>query len=408
MAKWLPEKLTRGQLLTVLSGLVLAAVAAVAVLLVLPKSTVVELTVRVDEVGLTAVPPVDGVAELLDSELEVRSLRWRGAESFAATLAPPRPGRATAVPPASGAITLRRAADAAPFAPVVRLARPLRLEIVPARRDQLAITFSPVGDLAARRLGFTGGPRAGDWLCQVPAAQDLELRLRGVELTLGRERLSDPGPRLDGNAAAIELRGGGRPATLGLRLDPPAVGGTAVRVLDPRTGELSAPAEGLDLSLPQERMVVPMGEELVVLEHRPDSGSGPLLAPDLAVVAPSFSRFEGTGRERSFLRGGRIRFPAGEREAVELEPGFLLRLPAETELRLRSLRLAGGDLELVLWGQPASVELGPTPELMDELLPSLFVWLSTHRLPALIFSAVGAVVAAVLALLKLLGLIKKD
>lgn len=32
MAKWLPEKLTRGQLLTVLAGLVLVAVAAIAVL----------------------------------------------------------------------------------------------------------------------------------------------------------------------------------------------------------------------------------------------------------------------------------------------------------------------------------------------------------------------------------------
>jgi len=238
----------------------------------------------------------------------------------------------------------------------------------------------------------------------VPPQDDFNLRLNNVGLTVDAERFHDPEARLEPAAAAIFFSGGTRKAELGLAPVVEPQGLTTVSIVDPR--------EGLRLKLPQEPILIPVGERLVLLERESaDPEAGALLAPNLDVVAPAFYRRTAlrhvTLHEESFLLDGRIRFPGGEKETVELARGTLLRLPDRTRLRLESLRMVDGDLELVLWGKPASLETGPTQGLMSEALPSVFVWLSTHRLP-LVFSVLGTFLAAVLGLLRLLGLVKKE
>ncbi len=361
------QSLTPKQLLAVLAALIAVSMATIAVIHTVHKATVVELRLMLDEASLVVVPDSDPAlgaysAELLRSQLPVRTLRWTGAESFEATLAVPRPGRATAQPGASGVITLRAADGAPPFRPTVRLKRPMRLGLLPSGRDGLAITFDSVSEPMARRLGTPASPGPGDWRCEVPPREGLELRLREVAMAVGGETLPDP-VALEPAAAAIVLRGGGRRAELGLAAE---------------SGEGLLASEGL-------------------------------LAPNLSVAAPLFfKRLDAQQREQSFVVSGRILFPRGEKQPVDLEGGVFLRLPEAARLKLISLRLAEGNLELALAGEVSSLELGPTIELMDERLPSLFVWLSTHQLPALVFSALAMLVVTVLSLLRLLGLWKKE
>lgn len=410
MAKRFTETVTRGLLLTTLAVLAIASVVVITLLLALNKATVVELDVRVDEVSFTVVPPRESAIELLRPLLEVRDLQWEGADRFEATLATPQAGRAMALPERSSVIGLGSAADesgAGAFMPVIRLRRPMRLKLEPEGLDSLTMTLDPVRGSAARRLGFAADPEPGDWICQVPPREDLELRLRGVELVVNTERLLDPAVRLESAASAIVFMGGTRKAELGLQpvLEPQGL--TALYVINPQTGEVEKTGKGLSLKLPNEPLLIPMGERLVLLEREAvDPEARRLLAPGLTVVAPAFFRGDVTMREESFLVGGQIRFPAGEKEPVELRQGFLLRVSEQTPLQLRSLRMVGGNLELVLWGKPASLELGPTSELMDDLLPSVFEWLSTHGLPQ-VYSVLGMLLAAVLGLLRLLGLVKK-
>jgi len=106
------------------------------------------------------------------------------------------------------------------------------------------------------------------------------------------------------------------------------------------------------------------------------------------------------------LIGGQVRFPAKERENVELERDFLLEVPDPAQLKLKSFQLIDGHLKIVLWGKPSSVLLGPTPDLMAELLPSYFVWLYTHKLSTFVFSTIGGVVTTCIGGLTLFGMRK--
>jgi hypothetical protein len=391
MASRLPETLTREQLLSVLAALAAAGVLAVTVLLVVTKATVVRIELRLDEVSLTVLPPPQSTVDLLHPELEVRDLQWKGADRFEATLAEPRAGRATADLDETSVIGL--GADAV-FRPEVRLRRPARLKLVPSRRGDLTMTFDPVA----------GAPDDPGWVSEVLPRGDFVLRLRNVDLVIDTERFPDAEAKLEPAAAAIFLSGGTMRTELGLTPVVEPQGLTTVRFVEP--------LEGLRLKLPPGPNLIPVGERLVLLEREPeDPEAGALLAPNLDVVAASLYRRTGLRHvslhEESFLEGGRIRFPGGEKEPVELERGTFLRLPDRTRLRLESLRMVNGEIELVLWAKPASLKAGPTPGLMSEVLPSVFVWLSTHRL-ALVFGVLGTFMAAVLGLLRLLGLVRKE
>lgn len=358
-----PRQLKPKQLLAILAALASVSVVAIAALQSMHKTTVAELELTLDELSLTVVPesepPASGTAELLRSQLPVRILRARGADSFEATLAEPRSGRATAEPMATGTVTLAARGGAPPFQPVVRLSRPMRLGLRPSGRDGLTILLDPAGEQLRRSHRIYGDASPGDWQCEVPPREGLELGLRDVELAVGGGRAAATAVRLEPAAKAIVFRGGSRRAELALM---------------PGTADL--------------------GSEL--------------LAPDLLVAAPSFYRFDSDQRVRSLMIVGRIVFPRGENEPVDLRRGHFLRLPEESRLKLGSLRLANGNLEVVLAGEVSSLKTGPTLGLMNEQLPSLLVWLSTHQLPALVFSALAILTTTALSLLKLLGLLKRD
>ncbi len=132
-----------------------------------------------------------------------------------------------------------------------------------------------------------------------------------------------------------------------------------------------------------------------------------LLDDELDVRAPNFFRFDPErGIERNFLRGGRIRFQDGALADRELESGSLLELRGDVSYRMKSLSLAGGELTVVLAGEPSGISLGPEPDQMRELLPSTFVWLGTHRLALLAFSTLGGLLTLALMVSKLLGWVK--
>jgi hypothetical protein len=113
-----------------------------------------------------------------------------------------------------------------------------------------------------------------------------------------------------------------------------------------------------------------------------------LFTPDIDIQQPKFYRLSDYEIE-NYLIGGQIRFLGKEREDVELEKDFLLKVNNNEPLKLKSMQLINGHLQLVLWGKPSSISLGPTPGLMSELLPSYFIWLYTHKLGKLVFSTIG-------------------
>ena len=341
--------LASGRIVAILVGLVAVGGVAITALQSAHKATVFELWLRLDEVILTvgSEPAVPAPLELLASQLPVKILKVTGAESFEATLT--GAGRAAARPGPSGTVTLRAAGGAPALRPTLRVKRPMRLGLLPSGRDGLAMTLVPVA----------GDPRPGDWQCEVPPRQGLELALLQVELAVAAQRVQGSALKLEPAAAAILFRGGGRRAEIAL-----------VPVLSDR-----------------------------------EKG---LLASNVSVSGLSFYGFDAQGREQSYLAGGRILFSGDKQQPLELSDGAFLQLPATARLKLGSLRLADGDLELALAGQVSSLELGPTLETLHEQLPSLFVWLSTHQLPVLVFSALAMLVAAALSLFKLLGWLKKE
>ncbi len=132
-----------------------------------------------------------------------------------------------------------------------------------------------------------------------------------------------------------------------------------------------------------------------------------LLDAERDVPAPTFFRCgPERGSERNFLRGGKIQFQDDALPDRELESGSLLELRGDAGYRMKSLSLVGGELTLVLAGEPAGIALGPRPDLMRELLPSTFVWLGAHRLALLAFSTLGGLLTLALMVSKLLGWMK--
>jgi hypothetical protein len=249
------------------------------------------------------------------------------------------------------------------------------------------------------------------WNGFVPTQPALSLRLRDVqragptEAAFADSSLAETG-RVSRDAARFRVTGGRRDSQLSLALPHPAGPSAVLRMLNPATGEISGPTS-LPIALSESRFI-PWQDRLVLLDPEPSAVRPvPLLRPDLKVRELELARRVQL-EARSFIVEGEVRFPAGEKESIKLEPGSFVSLATEDgqPLTLRSLELSSQGFELLLWGEPSSLRIGPTPELLAERLPSYFEWLVRHQLSGLIYGTLGYVLALSLTAFKLLGWVK--
>lgn len=401
-----------------LAGMAALTLLVVAFLIFLPRPTVVEIELVTDHAAFTVVPPAlspqqasSSTVSLLDSSLAVTVLDVRQAVRIEATFPE---GRATLVPSAEGSVsfTVPKPTEGSvslkapePLSPKLTLRGPAQIRIKSSGKDQDG------NALLLLWLESQGSPSgAAGWTGKLPVGGELTADLRDVELSLGgpAARVLQESRTIPSNASDLLITGGpGEEGRLGLALPPrPGPPATLLRLLDPETGDLTEPRRLPPVTA--EPRFIPWGERLVLLEPDPGSaGPQPLLLANLKVRDLEFFEFSEMSKEpESSLASGHIRFPAGEREPLAIAPRSLLTLTSDDPLTLRSLGLNGGRLVLVLGGKPASLRLGPTPELQAEVLPSQFLWLYTHRISYLIYITLATVIGACLAIFKLTGLLK--
>ncbi len=377
------------RVLLVLGGTLVLATLVVLVLAFLPKSTIVEFTLQVKQVSFTvpAPRPPDTAILFFDPGLKVTALQWKGADNFLAATGSSAAPADTMRLPRESPVSL---SSAGTFHPLLRLRGETRLSLQPFRQDRILLALTPAH--AAPHV----------WQNSVESGQALRMRWEGSSASSaeGSTQEADWAP----SHPPVFFSGGSQPAELGLRLPAQAAAATTVmQVIAIESGQASEPKH-VPIVLPEAQLLLPAGDRLIFLKKEKDA-DGVLLCDNLAVRAPEFYRLSGF-QEESFLLGGQVRFPAKEKEPMELERDFFLRIESAEPLRLKALRLRNSTLELVLWGKPRRVELGPTLGLSNELLPSYFTWLYTHRLGTLIFSTLTGVVTACLGLLKLIGMLK--
>jgi len=387
------------RLLAALGLVVVFTSLAILLLVFNHKSTVVELTITTKQAAFTVPPPrpPETATLLLDKTLKAHAAQWKGAEALMASFTNSA---------ARGQDTLALTADGVvgvngdqPFRPVLKLRGQAHVAVQPHRADRVMI-----------RLKQDGAQPSG-WQSAVDASGALQLKLRDVLLP---SHLASPANHTRQESAEfavasvppISITGGRQEAEFGLHVALPEVEpSTLLQEVDLASGIVLS-TKRVPVALPQDHMILPLGNRLIVLTKQPeDENAVALFEANLNVRAPEFYRLSGF-QEESFIVGGRIRFPAKEKATVEIERDFFLDVAGSEPLKLKSMRLKRGAVELVLWGKPSSLKLGPTVGLMTELLPSFFIWLYTHQLGALVFTTLGWVVTASLALLKLIGWLK--
>lgn len=382
--------MNRRKVIAVLAAVVLATGFIALILAFKPKSTVVELTVLVDQISFTTLPPrpPQNSINLLYETVKVFSMEWRGAEKIDLMLS--KPAEKSASIPLTDDSIIRMKSNSF-FTPSIRLLRQTRVTILPYRRNQAVIALS-------QQSGQTGG-----WIGQAAKKTGLHLKIDGSDVL---PKLMAGADSSDGwvpiSSAAIS--GGHWQARLGVRLIAPKPT-TLLRIIDPKSGQVSPPSP-LSFHLPKDHLFMPFEDRIAFFERQPeDPDDGVFFDAEMDIQQPEFYRLRAR-EEESFLKGGRIRFPAGEKSEVILEPGLFLDVRSTEPFKLRSLRLIDGLIELVLWAKPTSISLGPTLRLSNQLLPSSLVWLYTHKLGTLVFSTIAWFVGAYAALLKFIGLAK--
>lgn len=375
------------RLLLFLTAVAVATLMVVGVLLFRTRSTVVEIEAEVDRFELILVPPAQRAGErekidFLAPSLNTTRLDLQGAGSVEAFL--DGRGRSTLRP---GLEDVVRIAAGEPFQPVLSVFGRTRVSIEAAGRDRAGHRKLRIG-LIPEETG------AGAWSGTVPASFGLDLEVPSASGETTRAQVTPMSPdlvlagRRTEGVAGLTLPGDDAPATV-LRLIDPLTGGVAEQRLPFATSEARALA---------------WGDRLALLEPaaaRPD----PLLRPGLKAERPRFFRTERFDQE-SFITGGKVRFPGGEKGELALEPRVLLSVRAREPFTLRSVAVRDGRLAVLLWGRATSLKLGPTPELLNEELPSLFVWLYTHKLSTFVYSTLVTVLGVCWAAVKTFGLFK--
>lgn len=398
-----------------LAGITALTLAVLGWLVLFPRPTVVELTLQLERVAFAVVPPASRVVvpsasgprespiaaepeplsgvQLLDSSLGVRALEVRRADRLELTLAA---GRAVLHPGPGGSIRL---GAEEPFTPELTAHGPVRLLAELSGRDRAG----------GARVRLSLEPSQGaHWEGRLPAGAALSAALRDVDVEgpaggspAHVEHETQPVPE---EAPDLTFRGSHGEGVLGLTLPPRSGAGTVLRVLDPATGATTEPRR-----LPfvtAELRSLPWRDRLVLLE--PDAGDTapvPLLRAGLKVRDAELFRLVKLEPESALL-GGQIRLPGSEQPPIELTSRSFVVLQAAEPLTVRSLAVASGHLELVLWGEVESVRTGPVPEALTEALPNRLTWLYSRRLAALLYTVVASVLGAALGLFRLLGLFK--
>lgn len=368
-----------GRLLLILAAVAAVTLAVVGALLFRTRSTVVEIEAEVQRFEVTLAPPERNPEQKMDflaPSLRTRRLDLLGAGSLEAFL------------DGSGRITLRpgpddvvRVAAGEPFQPLLSVFGPTRIALETAGQN---VRIEIIG-------GDTG---SGVWSGAVPAGAGLDLEMWSASGENIRHAVSPDAPDLI-------LASGRTKGVVGLSLPEPGAPATVLRLVDTTTGGVTERRLPFGTS---EARALAWGDRLAFLE--PESARPePLLRPCLKAVRPRFFRSDRFDQD-SFITGGKIRFPGGEKGDLDLDPRVLLSLRSAAPLTLGSVVLRDGRLAVTLWGRVTSLKLGPTPELQREELPSLFVWLCTHHLSKLLYSTLGVVLTLSVAVLKILGFFK--
>lgn len=437
-----PSSRSRTRKLLVPLGIILAATGlGVSLLVLINRPTVVELKVSVRQVDLEIESPSEtmvdegsahalGRISLFDSGLALSSLEAKEFECIEATLE--TVGRVALRPRSGGSVYLDTAeadgtgaglegldaaeGEAETFQVELTGEDAIRMNLTASGRNSLLIKLQP--SLASARTSENGSrpaagaphcpqPAEGEWVSQVPTGVEMTANLRSVEIAgLDQEfRSALRGTHAYRVTGPVSIYGGRRMSRLNLALPLDRNPSTLMRVLDLATGQVAA-TQRLPFML-SEPLVVPLQDRIVLLDVSPGE-PWPVLRPNLRARRVDFSR-RVVLEPVSYVVGGTVRFPAGEKGSIEIEPDSFLALSLDDDapLTLRSITLAKGRLDLVLWGEPTSLRLGPTPELRDERLPSYLEWLLAHRLAHLIYAVLAWIAGSTLALFKILGLLEK-
>ena len=382
--------LSNRRLVAILFGVGVLAASILLALYLIPHRTVVEMTVLATRVSFELQTPESGNADtgILATGLTATYVEIRGADSVTFT--------ADSV----GVRTTLALIDGAPLA--IRQADGFRPRL--GLRDTLAVSLGVDGD---RSLLITLGPVApGDepWILSPGSRRSLNMSVTGRT-----EPTVDLPPWFAvRKAPAVRVAGGGRQARIGIALaDETGPATSRIDVIDLVSGEVTS-LDSLAVELPTEPIYLPGDDHIYVLRGNPDGGRPvTLLQPDLTVVAPRFHR-RIDERWESHLVAGEIRFPAGEVPTVQLHEGSYVTCDDEATFLLLSVELEDGLLAMTFWGNPSSLRVGPTPQLRAQKLPSLLVWLYTHRFGQLSVSFIVWIIGTTLAALRFFGKLGKD
>ena len=379
-------------LMMVLGAVVVLTSAILMILAVIPKTTLIELAVRARRVSFTTMPTLSGESfEPLQNRLKIHSMEIQDSDFFTARL-DHTPDRPYELQPHT-AITLK---CRRPSKPVIKLFGGATVDLRAYKREHIIAMVELSGDEPSPMWqSWIQGPC--EFKMNQPPVKTVD---RPVDLPV------DEWVRLDNNSR-LRLSGGKRASTFRMHLS--GVSGSAasqLKVIDLQTGRTTV-TQDLDLQLQQSPTIIPHQDRLIVLEKNAAAKRRvQLLKANLDVMDPRFFKMTGQ-QEESYVRGGSIRFPAKERQPVSIEPDAFIWVDDDTRLKLKSMALVDGQLEMVLWGRPASLKIGPSAGLMNQHLPSLLLWAYTHKSGTLMFSILGWILGSTIAALKLFGLLTK-
>lgn len=365
-------------IVTLITGIIILC------LLFIHIPTVVEMKVTTDGVSFTVLPThsSDSPLSLLDESLKVRSIEW----TYGAVLEKPKTQQNT-----ESIIQISRDI---PFNPKVQLFKKTNLNIQPYI-NQLLITLNQESSESKGWQNIITGH----------ASNKINLKENINQQDNGKPIIA---------SSQIRIIGSKQDARVVLDLiSEEKHSSTSIKIIDLNTGrEIRKNIVSVDI--PQQHLIFPRGNRLIILEKElVEETATTLFTPDIDIQQLKFYRLSDYEIE-NYLIGGQIRFLGKEREDVELGKDFLLKVNNNEPLKLKSMQLINGHLQLVLWGRPSSISLGPTPGLMSELLPNCFIWLYTHKLGTLVFSTIGGMLTLCISvltlcdsILKLFGVSKK-
>jgi len=384
------SKLSNRRLVAILFGVCLVGASLLLVLYLIPHRTVVEMTVLTRRASFQLEVPESSNIDtgILATGLTATHLEVRGADEVTFALEPAG-GRTTLALPEGGPLALRQERG---FRPRLGL------------RDTLAVTLGVEGGHGLRIILGPVAPGEEPWFLSAGSREPLGMSVSGRT----EPEMALPSWFEVRKSPAVRMSGGRRQARVGLAL----AGGSGpvtsrIDIIDLESGRVTS-HDSLAVDPPSETVYLPHDDQLYVLRgNRAEGGAVMLLQPDLSVVSPRFHR-RIDERWESQLVGGEIRFPAGEMEPVSLREGFYVTCNEGATFNLRSVELTDGLLALTLWGTPGSLRVGPTPQLRSQKLPSLLVWLYTHRFGQLSVSFIMWIIGTALAALRFFGKLARD